>query len=264
MGYGDAVLNRGFVKAVEVSVDVQLEAVRQGLAGLHGRTPDGVILLGIDRTMRVVDAVACRLLNIDPAKALGMPLPESLRDLGELDEDDVLIEPGDGGQDTLFRRTQTEFGEAIGLWIGLETGYESDDWTSPGSADTLESLMSHATRDDLMAWLARILGRDVTDRRGAIALLQGENLALHAAWPVEAPLLLPLRFKASTSQAFRTARGTRGTPDTEPLVGDSVARVEPLVIAGRVIGLVAWEGDQPMVNRLIPYLPLALQRFDLD
>ncbi len=261
MGYGDAVLNRGFVA---VSVDIQLKAVRHQLEGLYGRNPDGVILLGIDHTVRMVDAVACQVLGIDPVESLGKILPPKLGDITELPEEETLIDTTTGEQPYLFRRNQTEFGEVISIWMGLDTVQDFDPEEEPddsGPVDYLEPMLSQPTREALLDWVGRTFERDCDGQRGAVVIRDGKSLVLHVIWPASAPLLLPLRFPAEESQAFRTAHGGRAIPQTEPILGESNARIEPLVQGGQVIGLVVWEGDQPMVNRLIPFLPLALRRF---
>lgn len=249
-------------QAFIVSIDKHLEAARHALSDFMGSAPDGALL--VEKSDRVValDASVCQVLGLEPMEALGQKLKKISEDLHHLPAAVLISQFKTDG--TPYSIAKIEIGDklAVGIWLNSAA---SEPIAQPAEEfsneiDLLEPLLSRPSQDELMSWLGELFDRHSNHQLGAIALKQGFSMALWTSWPATEVPILPLRFNAEISMAFRTGKGGKTNSQTEPARVEG-ANIEPLIVNGQVIGLVVWQGKQPMVNRLLPTIPIALQRF---
>lgn len=245
-----------------MNIDKQFEVARLTLGDFMGSAPNGVLLA--EKTDRVIalDASICQILDLQPHDVLGQKLKKVSEDLFLLPPEVIISQFKIDGSPYSIAKVNVEKGLAVGFWLGESVPQpevrESSDHAN--EIDLLELLLSRSTQDELLAWLGELFDRHSNRQLGAIAIKQGAAMALWTSWPATELPILPLRFPAEHSTAFRTGRGGRASEETEAtrIAG---AFVEPLIVSGQVIGLIAWEGNQPMVKRLLASIPLALSRF---
>lgn len=221
-----------------VGISERLEEARRKLARAGRRHPDGVVLVSADGLINLIDAGACRLLQVDPRRVLG-------KSLAELD----LESEGQPESATV----ELESGGAVGLY-GSEEIFEEECVSSSfewmGDVESLVELMSR-----FGDW-----AEGVSDGQpGAVAIREGEMMVLWSYWPVDDAPLMPLRFRAMESRAYRTGVASLGW-DWEEVRRDD-AMVFPVVLNGSVMALVAVAGDQPEVEESLRALGSALRRF---
>lgn len=245
-----------------MSIDKHLEAARRALTDFMGNAPDGVLLVEKSDRVIALDASVCQTLGLEPMEALGQKLKKISEDLHHLPAAVLISQFKADGTPYSIAKIEIEKGLAVGIWLNksvVETANQENSIAS-NEIDLLEPLLSRPNQDELMAWLGELFDRHSNHQLGAIALKQGSSMALWTSWPATEVPILPLRFSADSSMAFRTGKGSKTKSETEPARVDE-ANIEPLIVNGQVIGLVVWQGNQPMVNRLLPSIPIALQRF---
>lgn len=236
-------------RQILVGTGERLDLARAELARAKGRNPNGIVLLDVDERIVLMNAEASRLLDLDPRRALGRSLQDQIEEFNGQDE--FILD----GLEIL--RIDLVGGSAYGIFDEYVAEETAEVGASVGAF--IEAMLSRDSVEDLMLWLGDCLGEYSFGQRGAIALRDGDWMVVWSAWPMDQGMLMPLRFLAMDSAAFRT--GNRGLGSEFEIVSGNDVSIVPVVVDGSVMALVAYEGNQPDVEAILPHLGMALRRF---